>query len=569
MARCAIIGAMLTLLLVSQAAWGIDPDYYVSPDGNDAWNGEYPTYQGGVNGPKATIQAGINVAGSGSEGNYKFIYVLNDNGQGCTYDVNSTILLDQYNYQEIIFYENVEVKAGNYFDVYPAPVPCRPFFHVLGINNIRLKGYEGAAFRMTKRPGHETYNGSHAIWLAGVNDVEISGLILERSRGDGIFMKWEGEGGGHVYEENILIRDVDCNDNSRCGIGVINVNNLTIENCILRNTSGATLGPWAGIDFEPSNKYMRLTNIVMRNCVFEDNDGFGIVVSLHKLDSNSQDVSLLFEDCYVTRGNIGLCVAYVYDYVNGSVNGSVEFENITVEDVKYGAFVVDKSCEGAFLYFTNCVWQNIKTDPFGKPVYIKLENHIQPKKVNKPGGVEFIDCQVYDNANRPAIEFFDETNELNELYEVHGDLYVINPNRDDPLHHWHGATLHDVDITVQRGIADFLKAFGVKNSSGEYVAVFDNLGKFVLKGTLTQETTPTATANDEFRVQDVNGVDVAIIDTTNGEMYITGEKHEGQDMSLLSPEGFIIKNSDGDVVAYIDDSGELYLTGKLYQNANP
>jgi len=111
--------------------------------------------------------------------------------------------------------------------------------------------------------------------------------------------------------------------------------------------------------------------------------------------------------------------------------------------------------------------------------------------------------------------------------------------------------------------------FYIQNPSGETVAWFGNLGNLVLKGTLTQETTPTATANDEFRFQDSNGVDVAIIDTTNGEMYIAGEKHEGQDMSLLSPEGFIIKNSDGDVVAYIDDSGELYLTGKLYQNANP
>jgi hypothetical protein len=562
MARCAIIGAMLTLLLVSQAAWGIDPNYYVSPDGNDAWNGEYPTYQGGVNGPKATIQAGINVAGSGSEGNYKFIHVLNDNGQGYTYDVNSTILLDLYNYQEIIFYEDVVVKAGNYFDAYPPPSPCRPFFKVRGINNIRFTGYEGAAFRMTKRPGHETYNGSHAIWLWGVNDVEILGLILERSRGDGILIKWEGD--GQAYSENIEIRDVDCNDNSRNGISVISVNNLTIENCILRNTSGATLGPCAGIDFECNSKYARLANIVMRNCVFENNSRQGICVSPHALDSTSENISLVFEDCYITGGSVaGLRVSYVYD-----VNGSVEFKNITVEDAKYGALLLDKSCEnGAFVYFTNCVWQDIKTEPFGKPVYIKVEHKF--KTVNKPGGAEFIDCQVYDDADRPAIECIGAS----DLYEVHGDLYVINPNRTGDLYDWHGATLHDVDITVQRGIADFLKAFGVKNSSGEYVAVFDNLGNLALKGTLEQNSNHPATGHDEFRFQDSNDDDVAIIDTTDGDMFIKGTLKLDSENNWVAPtdgdDNFRIQSRSGNDVAYISKTGDLYLKGELYEDANP
>ena len=40
---------------------------------------------------KSWIQAGINVAGSGNAGNYKVVHVLNNDGQGCTYDVNLTI----------------------------------------------------------------------------------------------------------------------------------------------------------------------------------------------------------------------------------------------------------------------------------------------------------------------------------------------------------------------------------------------------------------------------------------------------------------------------------------------
>jgi len=90
-----------------------------------------------------------------------------------------------------------------------------------------------------------------------------------------------------------------------------------------------------------------------------------------------------------------------------------------------------------------------------------------------------------------------------------------------------------------------------------------------LKGTLTTGVDPLEEDpdHDEFRVQNSSG-DVAIIDATEGNMYIKGELHEEQDMSQLSPEGFIIKNSSGDVVAYIDDSGHVYLKGKLYENSN-
>jgi len=107
-------------------------------------------------------------------------------------------------------------------------------------------------------------------------------------------------------------------------------------------------------------------------------------------------------------------------------------------------------------------------------------------------------------------------------------------------------------------------AFYIKNGS----AGFDTSGNLILRGSLEQNTTPTATANDEFRVQDSNGTDVAIIDMTNGNMYIKGTLYEEQ-VTLTpsaSSDDFIIKDSSGDVIAYIDESGNVYLKGKLYDN---
>jgi hypothetical protein len=111
--------------------------------------------------------------------------------------------------------------------------------------------------------------------------------------------------------------------------------------------------------------------------------------------------------------------------------------------------------------------------------------------------------------------------------------------------------------------------FCIKNSSGERMAWFTNIGNLALKGTLEEESSHTATGHDEFRFQDSEGEDVAIIDATNGEMYIDGEKYVNQAQLNPPANSFIIKNKDGYVVAYIDVSGDLYLKRKLYENAIP
>ena len=109
--------------------------------------------------------------------------------------------------------------------------------------------------------------------------------------------------------------------------------------------------------------------------------------------------------------------------------------------------------------------------------------------------------------------------------------------------------------------------FCVKNASGEKVAWFNSFGDLTLDGYLVKHTDHIATdANDEFRFQDSDGNDLAIIDSTDGWMYINGLLYDEQE--TLDPQGdnnFIIKDSEGDVVAYINDqNGDVYLKGNLY-----
>jgi hypothetical protein len=107
--------------------------------------------------------------------------------------------------------------------------------------------------------------------------------------------------------------------------------------------------------------------------------------------------------------------------------------------------------------------------------------------------------------------------------------------------------------------------FCVRNSSSVPVAWIDELGNLVLTGTLTQNTTPTATGNDEFRVQDSDGSDVAIIDMSNGNMSLAGSVQATWANPSEGSDDFIIKDSSAATVAYIDESGNLYLKGDLYE----
>jgi subtilisin family serine protease len=113
--------------------------------------------------------------------------------------------------------------------------------------------------------------------------------------------------------------------------------------------------------------------------------------------------------------------------------------------------------------------------------------------------------------------------------------------------------------------------FRIKDDISQTVARFDNLGNLFLKGTLQQNSNHLPDEyNDEFRFQDWGGNDVMIINTTDGNMYIDGQKHEKQ--NVLTPgdeDDFIVKNRNGDIVAYVDDSGNLYLKGKLYEHVDP
>lgn len=100
---------------------------------------------------------------------------------------------------------------------------------------------------------------------------------------------------------------------------------------------------------------------------------------------------------------------------------------------------------------------------------------------------------------------------------------------------------------------------------------FRDTGDVFLKGTLTKKNpSPVITSDDEFIVKNAAGNTVVVINLVTGNMAIKGDLREKQAALAPSASGnnIIVKDSRGNVISYIDDSGNFYLKGALTQNAN-
>lgn len=309
-------------------------------------------------------------------------------------------------------------------------------FTAQDVSNLTLRGY-GATIRMHKVDyimgkvlldfGWNRWFGQYekaewrmALSLRGCENVRVYGLTLRESGGDGIYVA----GGRLPYSRNIHIRDVVCDDNYRQGISVISAEDLLVENSVFRNTWGTP--PSAGVDIEPDSPQERIRNVVFRNCRFEDNYGDGIEVFLANLKSSSGEVSILFDNCRVTsRWGTGIRVTKIADDGPG---GWIEFRRCIVESTEgYGIKVQDKSVGGARVRFVNCSLRNVARNRMYRGAWVPIWLHLFRQKETKQfGGVDFVDCSIEDDRDRPAVAFEQSEGDIG-LFDVTGNISVWNP----------------------------------------------------------------------------------------------------------------------------------------------
>lgn len=322
-------------------------------------------------------------------------------------------------------------------------------FTASAVANLTMRGY-GATLRMWKKdyqnPPYKKAEWRMGIAIRGCRNVLIEGLRVESSGGDGFYVD---EGPGLGWSENVTIRNCASIDNHRQGISVISAVNLLVENCTFARTSGTA--PEAGIDLEPDSPKQRLVNCVIRNCIFEDNHGQQIVLYLRQMNHTTEPMSVRFENCLSRQtdpsigGSSGMAVGRVKD---DGPQGLIEFINCVTENTGAdGAKVYDKSANAALVRFVHCKWSNPWTSARpqwpGPRVPVLIESRL-PEVTSHFGGVEFKDCYVFDNVNRPAIQV-EEENSDNGVRDLHGLITVHNPSGAH-VRLGHGAVNADVQV---------------------------------------------------------------------------------------------------------------------------
>jgi hypothetical protein len=320
-----------------------------------------------------------------------------------------------------------------------------PLFRSLDKSDITFNG-DKTIFQMNK----EEYTSGEdrmVILLNGCSNIEINDLTLKDSGGDGIYLGTNG----YRNNQNVIIRNVICDNNKRNGISIISANDLLIDNCILKNTNGTP--PEAGIDIEPNHHYEDLNDITISNTIIYNNNRSGILIDLQNLYSNPEspnDVKIKVENVYVTNNkNRGIGV---YSIRDDCADGKIEFNNVTATKSER-ILTVEKSCRKIDLKFNNCVF----LDSGNNPIQILDRDELF---VNA-GRIDFNDCQVFDNANRPAVIYIGDSTDT--LYNVTGKLYVKNDKRTSNLYDWGGANTRNVTINLISGALNWTNAYIARN----------------------------------------------------------------------------------------------------------
>ena len=208
---------------------------------------------------------------------------------------------------EVVFEEGVEVlaKRGEFHDKFDA------LFTIARSTNIVLRGLgSGATLKMWikdyQSPAYSRGEWRHVVNLLSAENVTVENLTLADSGGDGVYV---GAKPANVPCRNITIRGCVCDNNNRQGISVISVDGLLIERTTMKNTRGTN--PKAGIDFEPNAACQLLKNIVMRDCLSENNAGGGYYMYAGNFDARTEPISITLENCRSVNDNsAGLRLAF-------------------------------------------------------------------------------------------------------------------------------------------------------------------------------------------------------------------------------------------------------------------
>lgn len=313
----------------------------------------------------------------------------------------------------ILFQPGVAVKARSGFAL------GESLFSFVDCDSFKLSGY-GSVFSMRKAD-YSSGGSRHAISLRMCERVSLEGLELRESGGDGIYIGPGTGNASHKFCEDIEIRDCLMEDNKRNGLSIVSAKRVQVEDCRVNLSNG--FSPASGVDFLPETTQQVLEDIVFLRCQFTNNDGPGISVRTRELDGTSADISLSFEDCYLSHNNLSnnppKTEVEISDTADVPVEGSILMNRCLIENSDWKALRIEKGSNAYSFEMRESVIKDVvqANGSYQHPIY--FERDWTPTV----GGATFRNVLIVYSRNTDFLHV-----QSTGLTDVSGSFVVANPN---------------------------------------------------------------------------------------------------------------------------------------------
>jgi len=254
----------------------------------------------------------------------------------------------------------IEAKPGAFKDIHDC------LLSVLGQENVTIEGH-GATLRMRKEDytgtkstkGTKAYTPSewrHGVSIRGSRSTNVSGITVESSGGDGIYIGAYAPGldYGHGVASNVVqVHDCALDQNHRAGLSVVSGTGIHIERTTASNTKGTA--PQCGFIVEPANPTHE-ADVSFVDCKSGNDASGGFYVNLARMKDPIREARISFRACRVFRsGGSGIRIRLFPTESRGSVVAEdCLFENTAGP----GLHLQWTPKSNINARFDNCVWKN-------------------------------------------------------------------------------------------------------------------------------------------------------------------------------------------------------------------
>ncbi|MCP4986588.1 MAG: right-handed parallel beta-helix repeat-containing protein [Colwellia sp.] len=318
-------------------------------------------------------------------------------------------------------------------------------FGGINLNNVSIIGQQSIIYMnrddYTSGPPYVPGEWRHAIILLSSSNIEIRDLIIKNTGGDAIFI---GSFPTQAPCENVNIRNIIASNNYRTGIGINNVINLNVRDCILSNTNGTS--PEAGIDLEIDSPNAYLQNCLIERCEFTDNVSYGAEVHTLLSTENTPDISITFKNCDISTTKSASHGIHIAGPPENGAGGFIKFDNCTIENTTgFGLWIITRyAYNTASLEFKNTLFKNCASDLGFIPLFLQvIEEH--DEYADEYGNINFNNVTLFDLRGETRYMFLvsEPTVSLGAA-NIHGNVNM----QGSPIGYMNlGTKSHDIALT--------------------------------------------------------------------------------------------------------------------------